>query len=403
MKNIGKNTVILFLALLISGFLNFIINNTADALTGPVSVGLSANSTNIRKGESVALSWNSTNADFCVVHNNGGINWFGIRSISGNESVFPDQTASYFVTCSNNSGYSKTAQVTITVGEGSISNVSVNLTASSESIFRGESATLIWSSTNTVSCEASGYWSGQKPVFGSERVSPSSTVYYTLRCSNSHGESASDTQSIFVNPAGVTPVPTVLATPIIPIPTKISVPVPTVKPIVVIARISSPTNLKPNNETLPSDTKEVTLSWDQVNEAKYYAVRLEPADKTDIRDERNNCPGNPHYLCVNELDSTSIKIKIEPANAYNWWVHAVSPSGVFSKEASAKFSIEVKEAGNGNFLANILDGISGWALLIILAVLVFIFWIGYLTGKKRGKEEKSFESPVQQKPFSSKI
>ena len=385
MENMKIKAFIFILALLISGLFNFVFINSIHAATGPVSASLSANSQNINKGESVSLNWNSTNADFCVAHSNLQ-NWFGSRSISGNQSVTPTETAIYYITCSNSSGFSATAQTKISVGEFQVSNVGVNITANPEAIFRGESTTLIWSSTNAVSCEASGYWSGLKPNFGSERVSPSITVYYTLRCNNSAGQSASDTQNIFVNPAGPLPTPIITSKPVLtPV-----IPSPTIRPVVQVVKIiklPAPTNLKPNNEQLAGDAKEIVLSWDTVKGAKFYAVRMDPEVKTDSRDERNNCPKNPHYLCVDKLDSTSIKVKVESGQKYSWWVHAVDTSGNFSEPASAWFSIKSEEAGRGgNFFANIFGSAETTAVSLGLIILGFI--LGYFWGRRRIENKK---------------
>ena len=395
MKITLKNALILSIALLISIFLNFVFTGNSFAATGPVSASLTANNQSINKGEKVTLNWNSTNADSCVAYSKIQSPWFGVRAVSGNESITPTETATYYITCSNNGGYSGNAQTTVTVGEFQSSNVSVNLSANPESIFRGESTTLIWSSTNAVSCEASGYWSGLKPTSGSERVSPSSTVYYTLRCNNSRGDYTSDTQSIFVNPAAPLPMVTIAPR---PVPTQI-IPLPTIRPTTPVAKIiklPAPTNLKPNNEQLAGDAKEVTLSWDAVKGAKFYAVRMDLQVKTDARDEKNNCPDNPHYLCVDKLDSTSIKVKVEPGQTYNWWVHAVDANGVLGSPAFARFSVKAQEARiSSNFFANIFSGTG--SILIGLIILAFI--LGYSWGKKRGSDEAKFAQGVRTSPL----
>lgn len=457
MKTSKNLTVIVILALLISGFFSFIPDTRAT--TGPVTISLTANPQNINLGERTTLSWNSTNADFCMAYS-GARDWHGIRAISGNETIVPQDTTTYRITCSNNSGFAGTSEATVRVGETAAgSPVSVNITANPESIFRGEYTTLIWSSSNATSCEATGgAWSGIKNTFGSESVSPSVTTYYTLRCNNSVGEFASDTQVIFVNQSGSP------STPIIPSTGQFNVScvadpsraaigqivnfagaqsygtepvtyrwsgdvsgnIQSVKtsfnsigaktaqltvtdstgktaaaacsaeivqstgiagifPIFSRAprKISPPTNLKPNGVELPGDTKEITLSWDKVSGAKFYAVRLEPENKTDEKDSRNNCSGNPHYLCVNNLDSTSIKVSVKAGNTYRWWVHAVDANGVFSNPAFAKFSVKAEETGlRSNFLANIFSAFSGIGILFwILIILAFI--IGYLIGKGR--------------------
>jgi len=61
------------------------------------------------------------------------------------------------------------------------------------------SATLSWNSTNANSCQASGFWSGSKPISGSEETGNLTfSKTYTLTCSGSGG-SASDSVTVNVN------------------------------------------------------------------------------------------------------------------------------------------------------------------------------------------------------------
>ena len=75
---------------------------------------------------------------------------------------------------------------------------SVNLTADRTQITQGERATLSWSSSNASTCSASGGWLGTKNTFGSQIVFPSFSTTYTLTCSNSSGQSASDSVTVSV-------------------------------------------------------------------------------------------------------------------------------------------------------------------------------------------------------------
>ena len=133
MKTSKNKISIIILAFLISGLFNFISTNSFAA-SGPVSVNISANFNNVNKGEKSTLTWNSINADGCVVHSNIQSPWYGIRSISGNETITPTETATYFITCSNSSGFSETTQTKVFVGEFQTSNVSVSLSANPKSI-----------------------------------------------------------------------------------------------------------------------------------------------------------------------------------------------------------------------------------------------------------------------------
>jgi hypothetical protein len=50
------------------------------------------------------------------------------------------------------------------------------------SITKGGNATLSWASDNTLSCEASGGWRGEKRLSGEKEISPKRTKTYTLTC-----------------------------------------------------------------------------------------------------------------------------------------------------------------------------------------------------------------------------
>jgi len=60
----------------------------------------------------------------------------------------------------------------------------VSLTAQPTSVVLGKSATLTWSSSTGTTCSASGAWSGNEPVSGTQAVTPAATgtLTYTLSC-----------------------------------------------------------------------------------------------------------------------------------------------------------------------------------------------------------------------------
>jgi hypothetical protein len=63
----------------------------------------------------------------------------------------------------------------------------INFTANPSTIRKGESSILTWSTQYADSCEASGAWSGRKPLSGQETVSPQKTSTYSLTCTGSGG------------------------------------------------------------------------------------------------------------------------------------------------------------------------------------------------------------------------
>jgi hypothetical protein len=83
----------------------------------------------------------------------------------------------------------------------------VNLSASPTSVTLGQSTTLIWTSTNAVSCTASGAWSGSEATSGSLAVTPSAigSNTYTLSCTDANNFSVSSSAVV----TATAPVPTV--------------------------------------------------------------------------------------------------------------------------------------------------------------------------------------------------
>ena len=74
----------------------------------------------------------------------------------------------------------------------------VTISANPSTIDYGQTSILTWSSTNAISCTASGAWSGGKNTYGSEVVNPNSTSSYIITCTNSSGVSASATTTVNV-------------------------------------------------------------------------------------------------------------------------------------------------------------------------------------------------------------
>jgi hypothetical protein len=81
----------------------------------------------------------------------------------------------------------------------------------------------------------------------------------------------------------------------------------------------------------------MTLSWSRVKGATRYAVRV--VDHTDStgRLPGNDCPGNPHYLCLTTT-STKVAVPVRAGHHYTWWVHALA-GDVWSEPATAEFAV----------------------------------------------------------------
>src|SRR3989344_1310725 len=89
-----------------------------------------------------------------------------------------------------------------------------SILASAASIIQGDSVILNWTSTNAISCQASGNWSGDKALSGSEVVTPQAIGLHTFRldCQNSTASVSSST-AVQVNPPPPPVAPTITVQP----------------------------------------------------------------------------------------------------------------------------------------------------------------------------------------------
>ncbi len=147
------------------------------------TVTLSAAPTSITQGQSLTLTWSSTNASACTA---GGA-WSGSQATSGSQVVTPTGSGSlaYTLSCSGAGGSANaTAEVSVAAAA-----PTVTLSASSSTIALGQSTTLTWSSTNATACSASNAWSGSPGISGSQVETPTAigAVVYTLSCSGPGG------------------------------------------------------------------------------------------------------------------------------------------------------------------------------------------------------------------------
>ena len=158
------------------------------------TVSLTANPTGVTTGTSSTLSWTSTNATGCSA--SGG--WSGSLPASGNQQVSPTATTLYRITCSGQGG---SASDSVIVTFSSSPAPTVTLIAAPDTIQRGQSTTLTWSSSNDTLCTASGGWSGTQAASGSHGFSPTSTTTYTLSCAGAGGTTRASVQVVVIIPA----------------------------------------------------------------------------------------------------------------------------------------------------------------------------------------------------------
>ena len=162
---------------------------------GP-SVSLTANPESINSGQSSTLTWTSNNTTSCSA------TWTSSTAVNGSQSVSPNSSTTYSITCSSPSGDANDSASITVDGVPPPAAPSVSLAANPSSITAGQSSTLTWTSNNTTSCSAT--WTSSTAVNGSQPVSPGSSSSYTITCSGPGGN-ASDNASITVN--GVPPPP----------------------------------------------------------------------------------------------------------------------------------------------------------------------------------------------------
>ncbi len=150
-------------------------------------VSLQATPSQVDAGGSSQLTWSSTHATSCVA--TGG--WSGGRAVAGSASTGSLANTTQFGLSCTGPGGTASATTTVIVQQ---PPVSVQLSASPQSVGFNESVTLTWSSTNATSCVASGGWSGTRATAGSFTLAAiSSDTTFTISCSGAGGQAVAMT------------------------------------------------------------------------------------------------------------------------------------------------------------------------------------------------------------------
>jgi hypothetical protein len=158
---------------------------SAPPTTPPAAptVTVSANLTSVEEGQFVQVTWASSNATSCEASGN----WSGPLPLSGTETVGPlHVTMQFGVSCTGPGGTASGNTGPIQV----VPAPSVTLTATPSILREGQTSQLTWNTRAVVSCEASGTWSGPRPLSGTETVGPfthEGPTPYDLDCVNSAG------------------------------------------------------------------------------------------------------------------------------------------------------------------------------------------------------------------------
>lgn len=83
---------------------------------------------------------------------------------------------------------------------------------------------------------------------------------------------------------------------------------------------------------------QVQLAWQPVAGATSYAVRADDLTVPSLRDPRNNCGGDPHFLCINAVAGSPLIFTARAGHEYRWWVHAINAEG-WSPASVATFRV----------------------------------------------------------------
>jgi hypothetical protein len=154
--------------------------NVPVTVTTAVTADLKASPTTVSAGSSTQLTWSSTNATSCTTSG-----WATSTATSGSATVGPiNSTISFSITCTDASGtVSASKSVTVTVDP-----VSVNLTATPDSVLPGDQSVISWTAINAVSCSATNGWTPSTATSGNAATGPLSTdTTYSMSCTDANG------------------------------------------------------------------------------------------------------------------------------------------------------------------------------------------------------------------------
>lgn len=163
----------------------------------PVTVSLTVTPTTILEGDSVQITWSSTQATSCVAAILLGIpvtGWDGQIPTSGTRTVGPlDRVTEFGLNCSGPGG---SVGSIITGVQVTPSPPTLSLQVTPRIVREGQTAQLTWTGNRLTACEASSNWSGTRPTAGSETVGPFTqgvSRQYVLSCTTARGDTISQT------------------------------------------------------------------------------------------------------------------------------------------------------------------------------------------------------------------
>ena len=167
--------------------------------TGAATLSLDISASEITNGDSVTLTWNSSQASACVASGD----WSGSKGMSGREVIQNITSDSQFVLSCNSPDGQISDYATVRVVEQPTAP-SLQFDSNSTNVMQGDSVILSWSASNADSCSASGDWQGSLATSGSRQIDNlQQNSLFILDCRGAGG-SVRQTVTVNVQP----PVPT---------------------------------------------------------------------------------------------------------------------------------------------------------------------------------------------------
>jgi hypothetical protein len=162
-----------------------IVRLTEPSSSVAPTLSFTATPTLIASGRSSSLAWTARNVSSCTA---AGA-WKGLKPTSGTASTGPLSENTVFKLYCSGSGGTVSAYVIVRIGS-TAPMPTISLAATPTRVAVGDSSTLVWTTTNASSCEASGGWSGAKPTSGKASTGAvSRETVYRLRCTGPGGTS----------------------------------------------------------------------------------------------------------------------------------------------------------------------------------------------------------------------
>jgi phospholipase C len=174
------------------------VSSSPTPPTNPApTVSFSGSPTSINSGQSVTLTWTTTNATAFTI--SPAVSQSALPT-SGSQAISPTATTTYTATATG-AGGSVTAQVTITVT--ATANPTIQFSASPTSITAGGSSTLTWTTTNATAVNIDNGVGASLPANGTATVTPSATITYTATATGAAGTTpATATATVTVTASG---------------------------------------------------------------------------------------------------------------------------------------------------------------------------------------------------------